>query len=76
MGIDAMIMGLRMTRGVNIQEFANRFEIDPLTVFQNAISKSCQEGLLEFNAPWLQLTSKGYFLSNQVFVRILESSPY
>lgn len=76
LGIDAMIMGLRMTRGVNIQEFANRFEIDPLTVFQNAISKSCQEGLLEFNAPWLRLTYKGYFLSNRVFVRILESSPY
>lgn len=76
LGIDAMIMGLRMTCGVNVPEFANRFGIDPLVVFQNAISKSCEEGLLEFSYPWLRLTSKGYFLSNRVYVRIMESSRY
>ncbi|MGE5544271.1 MAG: oxygen-independent coproporphyrinogen III oxidase, partial [Bacillota bacterium] len=72
--IDAMIMGLRMTRGVNVQEFEERFGIKPLTVFENAIKKSQEENLLEFESPWLRLTRPGYFLSNRVFVRIMESA--
>ena len=75
LGIDAMIMGLRMTRGVNVEEFEQRFRIRPLKTFANAIKKSREEGLLEFDYPWLRLTSQGYFLSNRVFVRIMESGP-
>lgn len=75
MGIDAMIMGLRMTRGVNVEEFEQRFGIEPLKAFANAIKKSQEENLLEFDSPWLRLTQPGYFLSNRVFVRIMESVP-
>ncbi len=72
-GCDAMIMGLRMTRGVNVDEFEKRFGLQPLAVFADALEKSREEGLLEYNHPWLRLTRRGYFLSNRVFVRILDA---
>lgn len=73
LGCDAMIMGLRMTRGINVDEFEKRFGLRPLTAFADAVEKSREEGLLEYGHPWLRLTRQGYFLSNRVFVRILDA---
>ncbi len=73
LGCDAMIMGLRMTQGVNADEFEKRFGLQPLTVFAAALQQSREEGLLEYDHPWLRLTRRGYFLSNRVFVRLLEA---
>lgn len=73
LGCDAMIMGLRMIRGINVDEFEKRFGLQPQTAFADALQKSREERLLEYHHPWLRLTPQGYFLSNRVFVRILEA---
>ncbi len=73
LAIDAMMMGLRTMRGINIEKFAERFRIDPMVIFGKAITESIKEGLLELNEPWLKLTPRGYFLSNRVFLRLMET---
>jgi oxygen-independent coproporphyrinogen-3 oxidase len=71
--IDAMLMGLRMIQGINTVTFIERFGIDPIKTFAKAVTDSLEEGLMEYVPPWLRLTSRGYFLSNRVFVRIMEA---
>lgn len=75
LSIDAILMGLRMIQGINVKEFTERFGLDPMTTFTKAITESQKEGLVEYHTPWLRLTSRGYFLSNRVFVRIMETGP-
>ncbi|NLV16197.1 MAG: radical SAM family heme chaperone HemW [Syntrophomonadaceae bacterium] len=69
---DAMIMGLRMTRGINITHLSRRLGLDVMELFHQSISIGLEEGLLELNGPWLRLTQRGYFLSNRVFIQMLD----
>ncbi len=69
--IDALIMGLRMTHGVDIEELSRRFRLDVAESFADQIAGSCREGLLKWDGSRLRLTTRGYFLSNQVFRAML-----
>ncbi|NLB17485.1 MAG: radical SAM family heme chaperone HemW [Syntrophomonadaceae bacterium] len=72
LAVDAMIMGLRMTRGINITNLSCRLGLDIMELFHQPINIGAEEGLLELNGPWLRLTQRGYFLSNRVFVQMLD----
>lgn len=65
--LDAIILGLRKTEGINITEFENRFGTDIRIAFSQAI-KICEDNnLLYMSKKNIKLSRKGYFLSNQVF---------
>jgi oxygen-independent coproporphyrinogen-3 oxidase len=64
---DALILGLRLTQGVELSCFQERFHIDVLAAYSREITRFQEAGLLEVSAGYLRLTQKGFFLSNQVF---------
>lgn len=65
--IDAIIMGLRMTEGIKQQEFLERFAVDIMEQYKEKIERCIDMGLLECKKGSVSLSSKGYFLSNEVF---------
>lgn len=61
-----MFMGLRMTEGIDINEFAKRFDEDIYKVYGGVIEKYINKELLASKEGKLYLTSKGIELSNYV----------
>jgi len=68
---DAVILGLRLTGGIELAHFNKRFGIDLLKQFHETISLCINQGLLEIETGRLKLTNQAYFLSNQVFARFM-----
>lgn len=67
-----MFMGLRMTEGVVLSEFKNRFGMELLKVFGKEIERLRETGLVKLRDEKLMLTDLGIDLSNQVFVEFLK----
>jgi oxygen-independent coproporphyrinogen-3 oxidase len=68
---DAVIMGLRMTGGIDRDIFARRFGIDIMEQYHDIIEDCIEQGLLKAENNRVFLTCKGYFLSNQVLCRFI-----
>jgi oxygen-independent coproporphyrinogen-3 oxidase len=68
---EAMILGLRMREGVDLQEMKHRYGIDPEAGRRREIDRLIAEGLLLREGSRLRLTPKGRDLSNRVFVEFL-----
>ncbi len=68
---ETMYLGLRMTQGVALQEFARCFNRTAEEVFGPVIERNCKDGLLEYQNGYLALTSKGLDLSNYVMAQFL-----
>ncbi|QXM06207.1 radical SAM family heme chaperone HemW [Crassaminicella indica] len=66
-----MFLGLRMIRGIVIDEFKDRFGFNPYDVYGEEIMKLKKQGLLYTDEKSIRLTRKGIDLSNQVFVAFL-----
>jgi len=69
---EAMIMGLRLTTGVNIAAYRKRFGTGLLQEFLHLAERFISSGLLELDNGWLRLTKPGYLLSNQVLCCFVE----
>jgi len=70
---EALILGLRMNRGVSRNSFAARYGFDPLLLLRPSLRELKEAGLVRFDARRIRLTTMGMLLSNEVFVEILES---
>ena len=68
---EALILGLRMTKGVHRPSFALRYGSDPMEFLKPHLSELTELGLIRFSADRVRLTTRGMLLSNEVFVRIL-----
>jgi oxygen-independent coproporphyrinogen-3 oxidase len=64
---EAMWLGLRLLRGVDLESIRRRFGADPRETFGEAISFLVSRGLLRMDGDLLSLTRAGLFLGNQVF---------
>ncbi len=64
---EEMFLGLRKTAGVSIDRFKEKFERDPLTVFEKPIVEMTNKKLLEVSENTIHLTKIGRFLGNEVF---------
>lgn len=69
--IDAVILQLRMTEGIELANFEARFRVDLTRLYEQVISLCRQRGLLEVEHGRLFLTRAGYFLSNEVLCRFM-----
>lgn len=70
---ETMLMGLRLLdEGVLAEPFRARFGLAPWEAFPDATDRWQAEGLLEVLADRLRLTPRGWLLSNQVFVDLVE----
>ena len=61
-----MFMGLRMAKGINVEEFKKRFNKDIEEVYKTVIDKNIKLNLLKKEKEFLKLTEKGIELSNSV----------
>ena len=62
-----IFLGLRLTRGVSLAEFRDRFGRDLTTSYAVEIADLGEKGLIASNAERLFLTEKGMLFSNEVF---------
>ena len=61
-----MFLGLRLTKGVLVTDFYDRFGMELIDVFEKPIQKNISFGLLKYDNLYLRLTDKGLDLSNRV----------
>ena len=68
---EALIMALRMTKGVHRPSFALRYGSDPMEFLKPHLDELTELGLIRYSADRVRLTTRGMLLSNEVFVRLL-----
>ena len=68
---DAIILGLRLSQGIELGEFECRFGVDLLGEYATQISTCEEQGLLELKNGRLSLARAGYFLSNQALCQFM-----
>lgn len=61
-----MILGLRLTSGVSVSEFENRFKISLFDAYGKEIGRFESDGLLEHTGDFIKLSEKGLDLANFV----------
>ncbi len=70
-----MFLGLRMTQGVSLQEFEQRFGVTLMEVYKDVVEKHMEEGLLQQvnqgQEVYVALTEKGLDVSNYVMADFL-----
>ena len=64
-------LGLRLTRGVNLQDLSLTFGEDAVGNFGDAIAELVRDGLIQEARNLVSFTSRGRLLSNEVFQRFL-----
>ena len=65
-----MFLGLRMTRGISVEEFFRRFGKNP-DEFYPQITNWVEQGLMEEKDHRLRLTPRGLLVANSLFISFL-----
>ena len=68
---DSLILGLRLTEGVSLDAYRQRFGVDIGARHAATIARLAGFGLVEMSADRLRLTPKGQLLGNEVFQSFL-----
>ncbi|MBI2909762.1 MAG: radical SAM family heme chaperone HemW [Chloroflexi bacterium] len=68
---ETMILGLRLTAGVSLGAFAERYGVDAVKMYDAHVTELTRLGLLERASRSLRLTRRGRLLGNEVFSRFL-----
>lgn len=69
--IDALILGLRLCAGIDLDQFKERFGVDITSEYKEIIAYYRDRGLLNIANGHLKFTKAGYFLSNQVLCQFM-----
>ena len=68
---EAFFLGLRLTRGVDLLELAERYGTAVTIAFRDEFADLARAGLVEIEGGRLRLTGRGRLLSNEVFSRLI-----
>jgi oxygen-independent coproporphyrinogen III oxidase len=68
---ESFFLGLRLTQGVNVREFASKFGGETLESAGAAIAEFVESGLMQRRGEQVFLTPRGRLLSNEVFERFV-----
>ncbi len=68
---ETMMVGLRLTAGVDLERFAVRFGVRAEEIFAAPIAKNVAAGLLERDGARLRLTRRGLFFASDVMADFL-----
>jgi len=66
-----MFLGLRMSRGISMKEFEERFHVPFQQVYGDPVRKMVMQGMLEENGNILRFTDRGVDVSNHLLVEFL-----
>lgn len=64
---EEMFLGLRKTEGVSIRHFQEKFQENPLQLFEKQLGEWANKGLLKTENERIFLTRQGRLLGNEVF---------
>lgn len=64
---EEMFLGLRKTEGISVRHFQEKFNEDPLKLFEKQLSEWSQKDLLKTDEERIFLTRQGRLLGNEVF---------
>ena len=64
---EALFLGLRQTKGLNLANYQERYGISPLKYYRHALQRLQKQGLVEVADGHLRLTERGLLLGNEVF---------
>ena len=64
---EALFLGMRMMRGVDLREYSETFGVDPRAEHRDDLDRFREAGLLEFDGDLIRLTRNGALMSNEVF---------
>jgi len=67
---EAIFLGLRLMRGVDLQEYRAHFGSDLREQYNGELDRLKEAGLIEIDSEVLRLTSRGALLSNEVFAAL------
>ena len=67
---EAIFLGLRLMKGINLQNYRARFGRDLCKEFNGELDRLSEAGLIEVDSDVLKLTSRGALLSNEVFAAL------
>ncbi|GAB4456137.1 MAG: radical SAM family heme chaperone HemW [Armatimonadaceae bacterium] len=68
---ETLMVGLRMTEGIDLCRIAQRFGVEVREQFATEIAQLTNTGLLEVAGDRLRLTQRGLFLANEVMMAFL-----
>jgi len=68
---ESFFLGLRLTRGVSLREFAAKFGEEAVEAARKTIAEFVEDGLMEQRGDVVCLTARGRLLSNEVFERFI-----
>jgi oxygen-independent coproporphyrinogen-3 oxidase len=69
--IDAVVMGLRTTQGIYMEDFKSRFGVDLHQEYAQVINELMAGGFIIIKDGYLRLAPSAYFISNQVLYRFI-----
>ncbi|MFY9223863.1 MAG: radical SAM family heme chaperone HemW [Blastocatellia bacterium] len=64
---EALMLRLRLIKGVNLLEFHKSYQFDVMANYQNSFKEMIENSLLEIKDGYLRLTPRGILYSNEVF---------
>ena len=67
---EAIFLGLRMMRGIDLENYQSGFGIDLREQYDGELDRLREAGLIEIDSHLLRLTSRGALLSNEVFATL------
>lgn len=68
---EAIFLGLRLRRGLNLADYQMRYGFDFETLFSDKIQKMTEGGFLEVEDGWLRLSQSGILISNSVLAELI-----
>jgi len=68
---ETVILGLRLSEGIGLDDIKRRFGVDLLRHYERQINETAASGLLEYSGQRIRLTRRGKLLGNEVFWRFL-----
>ncbi len=69
---EALILGLRLNEGVDLEVLGDRYEVDLGGCYRECWGRAVEAGLLEWMYPQVKLTERGRLLSNELFADLLQ----
>ncbi len=71
---ETLLLGLRLTDGVDRRAFVRRFGVDPVAIFPKTFRACAKQGLVSISASHVQLNDEALFICNAVFADLLEEA--
>lgn len=69
---EAIFLGLRLNKGINLVEFEAEYKVDLLKSHEKIIQKYCKNGFMILDDNFLKLTTEGFLLSNCILADFID----